>query len=211
MSKGHYPGFDVLDQKEAWDEHTRAIVMKRLEAEKAAPAGSKQNLRSFLMCLAGHLLYDDREEVLAFVASHIEERMAQRDGESQRKRGVPPEDRLITSGLKGLNDVAELRYGQPFLSCDAEQQFDLLRNLQHGSLEATGAMSDVPQKELFNKLLTLSTEAYASYPQVWSEMGYAGPAYPRGYYRIEQGLHDPWEPSHANRPTPNGTSEEDAL
>ncbi|KQX56587.1 hypothetical protein ASD40_04085 [Paenibacillus sp. Root444D2] len=28
---------------------------------------------------------------------------------------------------------------------------------------------------------------------VWSEIGYAGPAYPRGYVRTQLGQLDPWE------------------
>jgi len=36
---------------------------------------------------------------------------------------------------------------------------------------------------------------------VWSEMGYGGPAYPRGYYRIEAGVTDPWEAKAEVKPT----------
>lgn len=31
------------------------------------------------------------------------------------------------------------------------------------------------------------------HPRVWSEIGYAGPAYPRGYVRTQLGQLDPWE------------------
>lgn len=76
---------------------------------------------------------------------------------------------------------------------------DLIAGLQRGEwhIEGLAEHGALPQKALFKKLLGLAVEAHASHPAVWSEMGYAGPAYPRGYYRIERGLTDPWEPRRA--------------
>jgi hypothetical protein len=53
--------------------------------------------------------------------------------------------------------------------------------------------ASVPQKALFTKWLTMTLEAYYSHPNVWSEIGYGGPAYPRGYVRTQLGQSDPWE------------------
>jgi hypothetical protein len=39
--------------------------------------------------------------------------------------------------------------------------------------------------------------AYYSHPWAWDEIGFGGPAYPRGYMRIENGLPEPWE-KHSN-------------
>lgn len=55
------------------------------------------------------------------------------------------------------------------------------------------ARTPVPQHEFFQKLLTLTVEAYYSHPKVWSGLGYGGPAYPRGYVRTQLGQLDPWE------------------
>jgi hypothetical protein len=35
--------------------------------------------------------------------------------------------------------------------------------------------------------------AYYSHPWAWDEIGFGGPAYPRGYMRLENGLPEPWE------------------
>ena len=55
------------------------------------------------------------------------------------------------------------------------------------------------QKELFKKLVGLVISAHYPTPWVWSEIGYGGPAYPRGYVRVELGLTDPWEPKPAKQ------------
>src|SRR5690606_27415066 len=102
-----------------------------------------------------------------------------------------------------LDAAAKHRHWRRFVHCRIEQQFELLADLQLGALEAIPEWIGVPQRDLFKKLLSTAVDYYASHPAVWSEMGYAGPAYPRGYYRIERGLRDPWEPA-AREPAANG-------
>src|SRR5690606_7351845 len=81
-------------------------------------------------------------------------------------------------GLAALDKLAVRKHGAPFADCVVPEQFAVLAALQKGSRH---------EKEFFETLLALAVEAYASHPAVWSEMGYGGPAYPRGYYRIEAG------------------------
>jgi len=35
--------------------------------------------------------------------------------------------------------------------------------------------------------------AYYAHPYAWDEIGFGGPAYPRGYMRLEDGQPEPWE------------------
>lgn len=34
---------------------------------------------------------------------------------------------------------------------------------------------------------------YYAHPFAWDEIGFGGPAYPRGYMRLEEGEAEPWE------------------
>jgi hypothetical protein len=36
-------------------------------------------------------------------------------------------------------------------------------------------------------------EGYYAHPYAWDEVGFGGPAYPRGYMRLEGGKPEPWE------------------
>lgn len=195
-SRSHYPGFDVMTQQDHWDPHTRRVVAARLQPPRR-PTGLKEHEVQTLKAVIGHLLHEDREPLLDFVVAHFHDRLSNSVGEGQREQGVPPEAQLIRNGLAALDAVASQRHGKPFRECSSQEQFQILAPLQQGQLEGTGPMASIPQKALFKKLLSLAVEAYASHPTVWSEIGYAGPAYPRGYYRIERGLTDPWE---ARRP-----------
>ena len=35
--------------------------------------------------------------------------------------------------------------------------------------------------------------AYYAHPTAWSEIGFGGPASPRGYVRMDENRRDPWE------------------
>lgn len=203
----HYPHFDVMKSADRWDAYTREVVESRLD-----PRGNYRTLSNHeaktLQSIAMHLLYEDRKEILAFVIAHVDQQLGETIGEAQREVGLPPQSELIRTGLASLDLLANARHGIPFIECDVDQQFALLSVMQLGKLEPITLSDGAPkemqmwadptettkvQKAFFKRLLGLLVEALASYPTIWSEMGYAGPAYPRGYYRIARGLTDPWE------------------
>jgi hypothetical protein len=39
--------------------------------------------------------------------------------------------------------------------------------------------------------------AYYAHPYAWDEIGFGGPAYPRGYAALNNGAPEPWEPREA--------------
>jgi hypothetical protein len=51
-----------------------------------------------------------------------------------------------------------------------------------------------------NLLLREISGVYYAHPQAWSEMGFGGPASPRGYVRMGLNEHDPWEAREAKPP-----------
>lgn len=198
LPRTHYPGFDVMSQKDAWDPHTQSVVTKRLQVSPRYEFLTEHEAR-LIRAIAGHLLYEDRDEVLSFVVAHFDRQLHADRGEAERELNVPPQADLVGWGLAAFDALAKSLHGRPFLECGTQEQLDLIAGLQRGEwhIEGLAEHGALPQKALFKKLLGLAVEAHASHPAVWSEMGYAGPAYPRGYYRIERGLTDPWEPRRA--------------
>lgn len=192
MDQTHFPEFDVLAEQGAWDQYTRSIVLQRLSPSKLASFSAVQ--AEILRCALGHLLFETDDSILDFAISHIDQRLHSMIGEGQRKPQVPPEAELIRLGLAALEMVARSRHNQGFVACQTQAQFEILAALQKGEV---AELQGFPQKELFQKILGLGVDACASHPAVWSEMGYAGPAYPRGYYRLDRGVRDPWEPEFA--------------
>ncbi|ARU60034.1 hypothetical protein CBW65_02355 [Tumebacillus avium] len=189
----HYPNYNVLNEQEHWDDHTREIVQKRLEIP-----GSFQKLTGeqadAIRAMAALFVDDGRRELLDYVVKHFDSKLKSDIGEAQRKAGVPPFKDLVKKGLAALDKLAQSEHGGAFAGLRPEQQTALLVGLENDTLtlpEADGMQ--VPSKPFFQKMLSESVSAYYSHPTVWSEIGYGGPAYPRGYIRSELGLTDPWE------------------
>lgn len=191
-AKTWYPSYDVLSEKEHWDEHTREIVLKRL-----GPFGPYKFLdrqeAAMVLAIARHIVDESRKEILDYVVHHLDNTLSSPIGESQRKVGTPNQKVLVREGLKAIDKLAQEQYGGTFAEIEATQQLTILTELQQGTAGHVEEWQLVPQKELFQKLATDMVNAYYSHPMIWSEIGYGGPAYPRGYVRVEKGLTDPWE------------------
>jgi hypothetical protein len=188
-----YPGFDVMAERLAWDPVTRSVVAGRLSPSPGTPQALTEAEARTVAAVARQLLAEERPAVLAFVVSHFDERLRSDAGEGQRELGVPPEADLLRRGLAAL-DRAAGSDGAAFAGLADTEQSALMAALSRDRAEPADAFAGLPQKALFSKLLGLAAEALASHPAVWSEIGYAGPAYPRGYYRMGRGVLDPWEP-----------------
>jgi hypothetical protein len=187
-----YPSFDVMHEKDEWDDHTQTIVTSRLESHEGfqflTPIEAEMVSR-----ISSLLVNDQTPEVLHFVVGHIDQSLHQSPGESQRKAGVPEAPVLVRVGLKAIEQGAQSRYGSSFMNLDIALQKQYLQHISESTAEPKEIWGPIPQEALFQKLRQLTIESYCSHPKVWSEIGYAGPAYPRGYVRTQLGQLDPWE------------------
>ncbi|WP_068777220.1 gluconate 2-dehydrogenase subunit 3 family protein [Paenibacillus sp. FJAT-26967] len=187
-----YPSFDVMAEREHWDLHTQSIVSDRLVRQSQHQVLSLEEAE-LLRSWCSRLVDDDRAEMINYVIEHIDTTLSSSTGEGQRKPEVPRQRELILRGLQAVDKIAEGFHGQPFHHLSALEQREIMKNIAESKLPLTGEWTMTVQNEWFSKLLKLTVEAYYSHPTVWSEIGYAGPAYPRGYIRTDRGQLDPWE------------------
>ncbi|HZG14425.1 MAG TPA: gluconate 2-dehydrogenase subunit 3 family protein [Candidatus Bathyarchaeia archaeon] len=188
----HYPAYDVWDQHQEWDEHTRKIVAQRRSPDVAHQFLTQQEALT-IQAAAAILVDDMRLDVLTYITQHIDDSLASPVGESQRKVGVPDKKTLYRQGIKFLDDTSNASYQAEFLALARERQIDVLMKLESDHTTQIGEWEQLTPKTFFKKLLRDAVDAYYSHPLIWSEIGYGGPAYPRGYVRVEKGLVDPWE------------------
>ncbi|WNQ14120.1 gluconate 2-dehydrogenase subunit 3 family protein [Paenibacillus aurantius] len=188
----HYPSYNVMREEDAWDDHTQSIVRARHSVSSDLHFLTQEEADK-LTVLCGLLVNDDSPEVLSYVVRHIDDTLSSSAGEGQRQQGVPAAKTLIRQGLQALDNCAKEGHSVSFLKLDRAGQKRMLEEISAGSAEPHTAWSGIPQKPFFQKLLNLTVESYCSHPQIWSEIGYGGPAYPRGYVRTQIGQLDPWE------------------
>lgn len=187
----HYPTYDVMAAQHEWDPHTRSLVNERLHTGGDylfLTVVEAETLRTWCALL----MDDDRGEINQFVIEHVDRTLSS-GTESERPNGVPRSPELIRAGLQALDDGCQLLYTERFFHLEKNRKKQIMTAISSEEAVPHEIWKTVPQAAFFRKLLTLTTEAYYSHPRIWSEIGYGGPAYPRGYVRTQLGQLDPWE------------------
>lgn len=193
----HYPTFDVMEESKSWDAHTRSIVNARLVREHTygyITTVEAETLRAWTSLL----MDDHRGEITQYIISHIDQVLLENKGEGHRKLDIPPIRTLLRQGLKAINETGWLVNSVPFFQLEESDQRSIMLQISDGTYPPTKSWAGIPQKALFQKLFQLSMEAYYAHPTVWSEIGFGGPVYPRGYALNSPSQLDAWEA--VNRP-----------
>jgi hypothetical protein len=96
-----------------------------------------------------------------------------------------PDDREAwRRALAGLDWTAQSRYGAAdFPALDGDAQRAVVRDLQRGLLRG-GPWDGLDPKRTFSVLMRGVVSEFYSHPWTWSEIGFGGPAYPRGFMRF---------------------------
>lgn len=190
--KTHYPDYSVLSEEHEWDPHTRQIVTSRL-GPFGGPRALSQAQVTMLRAVLTRLIADDRPQILDYLIDHLDRQISSPIGQAERKLSVPPFSDLLPQGLEQIEKHCQQHHSSSFAQMTVDQRDGLLAAIEQGNLVDGTVWEQQHQCEFFSQLLSQIVSAYYSHPWVWSEIGYAGPAYPRGYMRAELGLTEPWE------------------
>ena len=80
----------------------------------------------------------------------------------------------------------------------AASRMRCLRAVQQGDVHRARLARSCRAKLFFTKrLLHDIVSAYYAHPTAWNEIGFGGPASPRGYVRMDFDRRDPWEAAEA--------------
>jgi hypothetical protein len=118
-----------------------------------------------------------------------------RDG--YRNARLPPIRDAWRRALSALDAEAKARHDRAFHALPADEQDTLIRGMQDGTLDHP-AWADMPPKTFFQeRVVTDLIKAYYAHPTAWNEIGFGGPASPRGYVRLDFDRRDAWEAAEA--------------
>ena len=100
-------------------------------------------------------------------------------------------------GLRALDAEASVALRRAFSRPCGRTQDTLLARMENGELKAP-AWGSMPPKDFFKQRMARDIVlAYYAHPTAWSEIGWGGPASPRGYVRMDFNERDPWEAAEA--------------
>jgi len=193
-----YPGYDVLSKRHgmSWNDATREVIEARLAIVNEPNFFTAGEWRT-LNALCARILPqpDDRPEIP--LAAYIDRNMLANGETGTRVAPMPYDGEAWWRALAALDAEALWAYGVPFAELYDENSDALLRLMQNGDLHDP-AWGEVPPKLFFAKRVLVDIPAaYYAHPTAWSEIGFGGPASPRGYVRLEANRRDPWEAAEA--------------
>jgi hypothetical protein len=98
-------------------------------------------------------------------------------------------------GLEGLDQAAAGLFGggAAFANLGSERQREVLEAVRAGNPPGEN-WQRMPAKQWWIFIvLRQITAVYYAHPFAWDEIGFGGPAYPRGYFALNFGYPEPWE------------------
>jgi hypothetical protein len=189
-----YPNYDVMAKRPtpSWNAKTREVIDARLAVSREPRFFSAPEWRT-LSALCERILPQPPDRPPVPLPAYVDEKLhtGQRDG--YRYAQLPPQAEAWRRGLAALEAEAQAAYHVAFTRLTAGQQDELLRRMQRGEL-AGPAWQEMPCKLFFeHRVIPDITHAYYAHPTAWNEIGFGGPASPRGYVRMGLDRRDPWE------------------
>jgi hypothetical protein len=190
-----FPTYEVLDKwaSPSWNEQTREVVGKRLHQIPDRRFFSETQWVILEAICARLIPQPDRPEAPVPIVPFIDETLFNNQGNGFRYADMPPMREAWQRGIDAIDAEASARWGRGFCQLPANQQDAVLRAIQHGET-LSPAWQGLPPKRFFGgTLLRAVVTVYYAHPAAWNEIGFGGPASPRGYVRLGFDRRDPWE------------------
>ncbi|MEB3069986.1 gluconate 2-dehydrogenase subunit 3 family protein [[Mycobacterium] vasticus] len=179
---GRYPDFDVLDTTDSWDEATRAVVLARLESPgplRFFGADEEPTLRAFC-----DIVLDQDDEPRIPVAEFVDSKLADGRLDGYQYADMPDDRDTWRLVLRGLDESARERYGTAsFAEAEVTTQLALVDAFSRGWLQGD-SWSRLNVSRAWSVCMRMTLSAFYSHPWAWNEIGFGGPAYPRGFMRL---------------------------
>jgi hypothetical protein len=181
---GRFPDFDVMADREHWDPVTRQLLVDRVEHPpdcRFFDEAEQRTLGAFLDVLLAQDA-EPRIPVLRMVDAKLFE--GRLDG--YRYEDMPADDETWKRVARHLDGFAGL---------NADAQHELVGRFASGELD----WEDLNVKRAWSVVTRGAVSEFYSHPWAFNEIGFRGPAYPRGYMRRNMGPTgvDPDEPEEA--------------
>ncbi|HKP52955.1 MAG TPA: gluconate 2-dehydrogenase subunit 3 family protein [Chloroflexia bacterium] len=193
-----YPDFDVASDDKwnlDWDEKTRRLVLDRVRNVPPYRFFSPEEVAVLEALCARLMPQEDRSPQQRIpIAPWIDERLYKGEGDGYRYEDMPDDREAYRLGLQGFNQIAQALFDVPFVRLSLSQQEEVIRcvGLSEGSPPGA-AWKGLPAARFFSALMRDVITNYYAHPAAWAEIGFSGPASPRGHIRLGLGKRDPWE------------------
>lgn len=194
-----YPGYDVLTKRHtpSWNEQTRRAIDRRLAVPREPRFFTTTEWQT-LQAICERIMPQPKHRPPVPLAAHVDEKLLLDRADGYRFATLPRQGEAWRRGLAALDAEARAAHGGRRLhELDTAAQDALLRAAQAGRLVGP-AWGGMPSDLFFAaRVLHDIASAYYAHPTAWNEIGWGGPASPRGYVRLGFDRRDFWEAAEA--------------
>jgi hypothetical protein len=184
---GRFPGFDVLSQSRHWDPVTADLVTARTDPPRP-PRFFTDTEQAVAAALLDQLTGQCDEPLGVPLVAMVDARLADGETDGWHYADLAEDGQVWRDTLGYLDKDAHARCGAGFADASEQDQAAIIQAVQdsdewHGLAAA----------RVWSLWTRYACTALYSHPDAWSEMGFPGPAYPRGYKNAGVGKREPFE------------------
>lgn len=191
QGRGRFPGFDVLDTVDAWDDVTAGVVLARLMLPNELAFFTPEET-GIAEALTDLILGQDGEPKIPVVAL-IDARLVADETDGWHYEDMPPDAQAWRETLAALDaDAHQEHAGRNFTHLVSSERAALLQRIQDLSSDGK-KWHEWPAKQVWSLWTRYACAEFYSHPWAWNEIGFPGPAYPRGYLNPGVNAREKWE------------------
>ncbi|MGN6573025.1 MAG: gluconate 2-dehydrogenase subunit 3 family protein [Pseudolabrys sp.] len=191
-----YPDYDVLAKwrSPSWNEQTRDVVAQRLHDVPPRRFLTETQFATLDAVCDRVMPQPERDDDKVPIAPFIDARLHANRTSGTRYEPLPTMRECWRRGLDAIEAEAQHHFRRAYVALDPAEQDLILHAMNKGETEAPAWGPHLPAKKFMrHELLQVIVETYYAHPAAWSEVGFGGPASPRGYVRLQPNRHDSWE------------------
>jgi hypothetical protein len=187
QGRGRYPDFDVLEQIDHWDEVTRRVVLERVE--KVPPIRFFDEREAATLGAFCDTVLAQHSEPRVPVLAMVDAKLHAHELDGYRHADMPPDPQTWRQVARCLDTEARALRADDFASASQGIRDTIVGRFAAGELEWEG----FPAEKAWSVVMRMVLAAFYSHPWAWNEIGFGGPAYPRGFARLGPGQREHWE------------------
>lgn len=190
-----YPGYDVLAKRDtpSWDAVTRRVIDERLATPDTPRFFTKEEWDA-ADALCRRIVPQPGEADAVSLVALLDAKLLGDHGSGFRDADMPYMREAWRKALSAIDGEARAQNdGRGFAELSDKEQDALLSAMQQGAISGE-RWTGIDAKSFFERRILVDVPPlYYGHPKAWNEMGFGGPASPRGYVRLDGNRPDPWE------------------
>ena len=210
---GRYPDYDVLEQQDHWDEVTRQLVFERVEQTPPIRFFTKGEADT-LGIFCDLVMAQDREPKIP-VLNMVDAKLFAGELDGFRYADMPDDRETWRLVARGLDEEAQRRGAERFALLGVDDQLEVVHDFDNGRLHG-GVWDTLNVSRAWSVVTRHLMQQFYAHPWAWNEIGFGGPAYPRGYSRfgsphLQNAEREEWEGKEAYERDPVHDTQERGL